>query len=302
MTGSDGAPACPHCGAAYDREHRFCGRCGGRLPSASTSAADAAVGGAGRPAPASTPPPADASRPSADRELDRIAGPRYGETPQSRPAPARAGAANPAYYISPNRVILLTVLSTGLYLFYWMYLTWRHYREHSGENAYPVCHALTLLAPVYQVFRLHAHFRVYRELMDEWGVPSTLNPALAAALLVAVIALYVVAVRLVADLLAPAPEAAAEALAALPTMQERVGFFAASAGRVGIVAWLLWQGQGNLNRYWQRRIGMPLAAAPVSLVEIALVMLGVINWMGWTIILLNPELLATPAPADGGAP
>lgn len=290
MTGSDGAPGCPHCGAAYDREHRFCGRCGGRLPSASASAADAAVGDAGRPAPTPRPtPPAEAHRPSADRELDRIAGPRYGETRQQ---------AGPAYYIAPNRIILLTVLSTGLYLFYWMYLTWRHYRDYSGENAYPICHALTLLAPVYQIFRLHAHFRVYRELMDEWGVPSTLNPALAAALLVAAIALYVVAVRLVADLLAPAPEVAAT----LPTMPERIGFFAASAARVGIVAWLLWQAQGNLNRYWQRRIGMPLAAAPISLVEIALVILGIINWMGWTIILLNPELLATPPPPpDGGA-
>ena len=292
MTGSDGAPGCPHCGAAYDREHRFCGRCGGRLPSDAAAAADGGIPTVAQP----PTPPADAPRPSADREMDRIAGPRYGETRQPRPAPA--GAANPAYYIAPNRVILLTVLSTGLYLFYWMYLTWRHYREHSGENAYPICHALTLLAPVYQIFRLHAHFRVYRELMDEWGVPSTLNPALAAALLVAAIALYVVAVRLVADLLAPAPEVAAT----LPTMPERIGFFAASAARVGIVAWLLWQAQGNLNRYWQRRIGMPLAAAPISLVEIALVILGIINWMGWTIILLNPELLATPPPPpDGGA-
>ena len=300
MTGSDGAPGCPHCGAAYDREHRFCGRCGGRLPaaSASASAADAAVGDAGRPAAGQTSrpaPPAAEPRPSSDRELDRIAGPRYGETPQPRPAPA--GAANPAYYIAPNRVILLTALSTGLYLFYWMYLTWRHYRDYSGENAYPICHALTLLAPVYQVFRLHAHFRVYRELMDEWGVPSTLNPALAAALLVAAIALYVVAERLVADLL---PVLLSLPDAVLPSMQERIGFFVVSAARVGIVAWLLWQAQGNLNRYWQRRIGMPLGTAPVSLVEIALVILGIIAWIRWTIILLNPELLAAAA-ADGGA-
>ena len=290
---TDRAPACPHCGAAYDREHRFCGRCGGRLP---VAAAAAAVADPGIAAPA--PSPSDESRQSADRELDRIAGPRYGETPPPRPAPARADAANPAYYISPNRIILLTALSTGLYAFYWMYLTWRQYRDHTGATAYPVCHALTLLAPVYQFFRLHAHIRAYRELMDEWGVPSTLNPLLSLGLAVAAVALLWAAARMVSD--AATLEEQPTIIGVALSESQRIGYFAANAARVALMAVLMWQAQGNLNRYWQRRIGMPLAAAPVSLVEIALSILGIINWIGWTVILLNPELLATDG-AEGGA-
>lgn len=279
MTGSADAPACPHCGAAYDRAHRFCGSCGGRLP--------------------------EAAGQSADRELEQLAGPRYGETPQPgpepepRPAPVRAGASGPAYYISPNRVILLSVLTTGLYAFYWMYLTWRHYRDHTGASAYPVCHALTMLVPVYQFFRLHAHIRAYRELMDEWGVPSTLSPMLAIGLAMAALALLWAAMRLVSDATAALGEQPAIDGMALSEGQ-RIGYFAANAARVAIMAGLMWQAQGNLNRYWQRRIGIQLAPAPISLVEIALVIIGIINWIGWAIILLNlsPELLAA---GNGGA-
>ena len=31
------------------------------------------------------------------------------------------------YYISLNRILLMTVLSYGLYLFYWFYRTWKQY-------------------------------------------------------------------------------------------------------------------------------------------------------------------------------
>jgi hypothetical protein len=46
--------------------------------------------------------------------------------------------------ISPARVVLVSALSYGLYLVYWFYLTWKHYRDHTGREAYPVWHALSL--------------------------------------------------------------------------------------------------------------------------------------------------------------
>lgn len=295
MTGSADAPGCPHCGAAYDREHRFCGSCGGRLPSAVGS--DNPAGR--RPNAAVNAPPVsplpDAPRSAADRELDRLVGPRYGETSPPRPATVRDDASSTAYYISPNRVILLSLLTTGLYAFYWMYLTWRHYRDHTGAPAYPVCHALTMLAPVYQFFRLHAHIRSYRELMDEWGVPSTLNPMLSIGLAVAALALFWAAARLMSDAAMLGEQSSIVGVALSET--QRTGYFAANAARVALMAGLMWQAQGNLNRYWQRRIGMQLAPAPLTLVEIALVIVGIINWIGWIIILLNLELPAA-APGD----
>ena len=32
-----------------------------------------------------------------------------------------------AYRISPTRILIMTMLSDGLYLFYWFYITWQQY-------------------------------------------------------------------------------------------------------------------------------------------------------------------------------
>lgn len=293
MTESAGAPACPNCGAVVRPDHRFCGACGMTLPTGSGAAID--------PQPEShltgvTPAVPEATRapqrpdagppgvPAPDRAapIDRPA-------PVARPMPAQAGDDSLAYFISPNRIILLSFLTTGLYTFYWMYVTWRHYRDFTDTPAYPVCHALTLLVPVYQFFRLHAHIRVYQEMMQERGVPTTLRPIRTVGIFLVVIGLVWVAVRLTAD-----PEVGAM------TGPEQLGYFAANVARVGLMAWILYQAQGNINRYWQHRVGMRLANAPYSLVEVAMVVLGIINWIGWVVILLNPDLLITAAPEEAG--
>ena len=79
------------------------------------------------------------------------------------------------YWISPTRVVVMSVLSWGLYLFYWFYLTWKQYRDHTREEAYPVWHALTLLVPIYGYFRMHAHVRTFDELMHSASISSTLS-------------------------------------------------------------------------------------------------------------------------------
>ena len=48
------------------------------------------------------------------------------------------------------------------YLFYWFYLTWRQYRDHTGDTAYPVWHALTLAADYGKAMELRPDF---------WGRP-----------------------------------------------------------------------------------------------------------------------------------
>lgn len=77
-----------------------------------------------------------------------------------------------------RRIALLTILSGGLYLFYWFYITWKQYHDYfkADDNAYPVWHALTLLVPVYGVFRAHAHMRAYKEAMLQRGVATTIAP------------------------------------------------------------------------------------------------------------------------------
>ncbi len=267
MNSSGDLLTCPDCGAACAPEHRFCGSCG----------AEIRPGEPPIPAPEpSLPPPAISH---ATEELDRLAGAPY--TPASDPAVARVAERDDAlpYYIAPNRAIILTVLSAGLYIFYWMYLTWRHYRDHSGETAYPIFHALCLMVPVYQFFRLHAHMRVYQELMDARGVPSTLRPLRAAGIYLGVVLLEMMAFRLVAEPTIGGPQQAA--------------FFVINVVQVVVLTWLIIQAQGNLNRFWQHRVGARLAPAPLSMVEVALVLLGLLEWGMMLILLIDPTLIPT---------
>ena len=90
------------------------------------------------------------------------------------------------YHISPHRVILMTILSYGLYLFYWFYLTWKQYRDHTGWEASPVWHALTLLVPIYAYFRTHAHMRSFRELMVQANMSCSIDTGLAVLVVIAV--------------------------------------------------------------------------------------------------------------------
>ena len=66
------------------------------------------------------------------------------------------------YLISPTRIVLLSVLSLGLYTLYWLYKTWKHYKEHTGAAAYPVWHGLTGACPYLRLLprpRSPAHIR-----------------------------------------------------------------------------------------------------------------------------------------------
>ncbi len=81
------------------------------------------------------------------------------------------------YHLSTPRIFALSVISFGLYLFYWVYRTWDQYREHTGANVYPVWHALAMLVPIYGWFRFYAHCKAYRDLMEERGVPHNLKMA-----------------------------------------------------------------------------------------------------------------------------
>ena len=270
MTQHPNAPQCHGCGALAQPEHRFCGVCGAALPDA---------------------PASPEASPEVQAELHRLAGPAYEAPapPADTPALPPTATGSLPWFIPPNRVVLLAVLSSGLYLFYWMYLTWRHYRDHTREEAFPVLHALCLLVPVYQFFRLHAHLRVYQELMQQRGVPDTLSPLRSVGLFLLASLLFTVAWRLLVEIQVDPADS---------TNLEQLGFFAVSAARVAILAWITWQAQRNINRYWQHRMGMSLVAAPLSVVELALVILGIINWIGWVLIMVNPEILLSPPQSE----
>lgn len=64
------------------------------------------------------------------------------------------------------RTAALTVATINLYWFYWFWATWRELKQETGDNRMrPFGHMLSLFVPVYQLFRIHAHFRAIRELV-----------------------------------------------------------------------------------------------------------------------------------------
>ena len=86
------------------------------------------------------------------------------------------------YHISLTRVLFLSVISYGIYLFYWFYLTWKQYRDHTQTQGFPVWHALTLFVPIYGLFRTHGHMRSFKELMLQAGFLSTISAGWAVVL------------------------------------------------------------------------------------------------------------------------
>lgn len=83
------------------------------------------------------------------------------------------------YLISPARIVLLSILTLGLYTTYWLYKTWKHYKEHTGAQVNPIWHGLTSFVPVYGSFRAHAHLRTFGELASGAGLMVPFSPGLA---------------------------------------------------------------------------------------------------------------------------
>ena len=55
---------------------------------------------------------------------------------------------SPDVRLSSGRVALVSILSGGLYIFYWFYLTWKQLESETRDQHYPVWHALTLFVPI----------------------------------------------------------------------------------------------------------------------------------------------------------
>jgi hypothetical protein len=74
--------------------------------------------------------------------------------------------------------VALSVVTFGIYPFYWLYATWRELQaEESDSEKHPVWHALAIaFVPIYSYFRFHAHMREVKELAEGANVPTTLNP------------------------------------------------------------------------------------------------------------------------------
>ena len=183
------------------------------------------------------------------------------------------GEAGPAYPpLSPEsyalrlsiaRIIILSIVTSGLYVFYWLYLTWKHLQSETGEVHYPVWHALTFLVPVYGLFRIHKHVAVIQAVSQRAGVEALLSPALAVTML----ALYWLMAMLSAN------------SASFGT------FIILNLIRLALITTVIVRSQATLNNYWSSVKGEALARVPLGGGEVKFVALVLVMQLTLTIFL-----------------
>ena len=172
-------------------------------------------------------------------------------------------------HISAPRIFVLSVVSFGLYLFYWLYRTWEQYRQHTGANVYPVWHALAMLVPVYGWFRFYAHCKAYRDLMEERGVAHNLRMApILVILIIATAAWSPVPTQWLNNYFGESGIAVMIDL--ILDVVSLVGMLVATAVVCRI--------QGNFNRYWASIDGELANRARLGRGAMVLAALGLILW------------------------
>jgi ribosomal protein L40E len=159
--------------------------------------------------------------------------------------------------IEASRLIIASILSGGLYIFFWLYITWKQLAQETHEEHFPVWHALTWAVPFYQLFRLHRHATVIQGLATQAGVPTTLNPGTIVALALASFGLGMVSL-----------------LAVSPGLSMMLGIIGIAVTTT-IIVW----NQGALNAYWVTRHGDKLRSAPIGPAEVIIVLLGIFVWI-----------------------
>lgn len=209
--------------------------------------------------------------------------PITGSTESAAPAPL---------FISPGRIVFMSLLSFGLYLLYWLYKTWRHYRDHTGENAYPIWHALTLFVPIYGSFRAHAHLRTFGELAGRAGLDLRISAGLAFAIVLAgwffFVAIGTVSAPEFVEVVDPAtgeqvidPETGLGEFDVIePTRSELVTALFLRLINIGLGIWMIYHAQIRFNYYWSQMFGNRLVGMATGKGEILVIVLGALAWFG----------------------
>ena len=180
---------------------------------------------------------------------------------QNNDPETRSGAGG--LHIALPRIILLTILSYGLYALYWTYITWKQYRDHTGETAYPVWHALAQFVPIYGWFRFYAHVMAYKNLMENQGTQNSLRP-------VPIMGIVVWATLLTVFINATVP------YSLVSTILDLISILMA----IVVLCWM----QFNINRYWATLYWTSIDSSParharIGIGEVLLTIPGVIIWI-----------------------
>jgi hypothetical protein len=100
-------------------------------------------------------------------------------------APVAADGTDPPAYSkgqAPVHLVLLSVLTLGLYEVYWFFRNWRDLREAVGVDLSPGWRTVGLLIPVVNVVMVHHQLMLIRDAADARGVKVSYSPGIMTAL------------------------------------------------------------------------------------------------------------------------
>ena len=164
---------------------------------------------------------------------------------------------------------MMSLLSYGIYLFYWSYVSWRQCREHTGKLVFPMWHTISILIPVYGQLRTHAHMRCIKELMLEAGLSCTIRVG------------WSVSLVLLSQFLGYASFISNGGYFPYWELSQKTALLSGFLGLVtiAIALGLLVHVQQNLNRYWAGLENVTLVDVNVGAGEVILAVLGVLTWI-----------------------
>ena len=176
----------------------------------------------------------------------------------------------------------MTLLSDDLYLFYWFYITWQQYRDHTGERVFPMWHTLSLIVPIHGLFRTHAHMRSFKEFMLNAGVLCSIAVGWAVVLVMVSTLLDNVSLRVNGGFFNFGEVSAGAALVSALL----------DLGSIAVVLGLLLHVQQNLNRYWTSLDNVTLVDLNVGAGEVILAVIGVLTWIITIASIVSPAFRA----------
>ena len=156
-----------------------------------------------------------------------------------------------ALILTNTRIVCLTIITFGVYILYWLYLTWKQMDGETDNNHYPVWHSLTFLVPIYGLFRLYDHLQTIKTLATKEEIETQFSPTLSLLLILLNFALAVTSYGVTSGL----------SILTIEIIQ------------ISLVITAILLAQTPLNAYWQKTKGPDVKSAVFDRAELGFILL-----------------------------
>ncbi|RMF25346.1 MAG: hypothetical protein D6760_01245 [Deltaproteobacteria bacterium] len=137
--------------------------------------------GSGETTPGGTKPCPYCGRPILVKALQCVHCKRWMPELRRPPSPPQFEATEFSRGQPAAHLLVLSILTLGLYEFYWFHRNWRHFSEHLGRPLRPGWRTLGLLVPGLNIFLVYDQLRMIADAAGRAGVAVSYSPGVATA-------------------------------------------------------------------------------------------------------------------------